>query len=184
MDFDTEYLFDQWDDAEDYYSKHDRKVRPWSFGEIWDGAMGIYMLGGTKVRTPGRYCAVDPTNGRQTNEPLIDTHEYIHPCVRARLKLNGPGISDRGRYECKSLDDWKLTIEAKADGGKTPDVFWRSRMRPEDGFVKVLPEAPIKALEAELLSYDPETRDYVLHPSGVRQRRNTRKRSRSRRPDD
>jgi len=185
LDFDIDYLFDQWETAEDYYEKHDQKVRPWAFGKILDGLSGIYVLGGMKVRTPGRYCAVDPRNGKETGEPLEDTHEYIHPCVRARIKLGGPGIKDHGRYDCKALEDWKLMIEAREDGGKGPDVFWRSRSRPERGFTKILPEAPLKQLETEILQYDPETAEYVLKPSGVRQRRGTRDRSRrdSRRGD-
>ncbi|KAK5125780.1 hypothetical protein LTR85_012056 [Meristemomyces frigidus] len=180
LDFDTDYLLDQWEDAEELYEKHDEKERPWSFGRIWDGMAGIYALGGTKIRSPGRYCAVDPTNGKQTHDQLEDTHEYVHPCVRARVKLGGPGINDYGRYEPKALRDWKLMIETRDDGGKWPDVFWRSRLRPEEGFAKILPEAPLKALETELLQYDPETRDYVLRPSGVRQRRSTRDKSRRR----
>lgn len=180
LDMDIDYLLDQWEDAEDYYEKHRDKVRPWSFGKIWDGMAGIYALGGTKIRSPGRYCAVDPTNGKETHEPLEDTHEYVHPCVRARVKLGGPGIDDHRRYEPKALRDWKLMIEARDDGGKWPDVFWRSRSRPEEGFAKILPEAPLKALETELLQYDPETRDYVLRPTGVRQRRSTRDKDRRR----
>jgi hypothetical protein len=184
LDLDVDYLLDQWEDAEDYYKDHDEKVRPWAFGKVFDGLAGIYALGGSKTRTPGRYCAYDPTNGKQTNEPLIDTHEYIHPSVRARIKLGGPGINDRGVYECRSLEDWKLMIEAREDGGKRPDVFWRSRLRPDEGFAKILPEAPLKPLELELLQYDPETRDYVMRPSGVRQRRGTKDKGRrsSRRP--
>ncbi|KAK3071882.1 hypothetical protein LTR53_007837 [Teratosphaeriaceae sp. CCFEE 6253] len=184
LDFDTDYLLDQWEAVEDYYKKHDEKPRPWSFGEIFDGLTGIYVLGGMKVRTPGRYCLVDPTNGKQTRDPLMETHEYIHPSVRARVKLNGPGVHDRGGYECKALRDWKLNIEAREDGGKGSDVFWRSRDRPEEGFMKILPEAPLKGLETELLQYDPETRDYVLKPAGVRQRRSTRDKSRRRSPED
>ncbi|KAI7234736.1 hypothetical protein KC330_g4684 [Hortaea werneckii] len=183
LDFDIDYLLDQWEDAEDYYEKQEEKIRPWSFGRIWDGLSGIYVAGGMKIRTPGRYTAIDPTNGKPTDDPLEDTHEYIHPSVRARLKLGGPGVDDEGRYECKALQDWKLMVEAREDGGKWPDVFWRSRMRPGDGFAKILPEAPLKALEVELLQYDPETREYVLRPSGVRQRRSTRERGRSKRPD-
>ncbi|EMC92724.1 hypothetical protein BAUCODRAFT_95968 [Baudoinia panamericana UAMH 10762] len=183
LDFDVDYLMDQWEAAEDYYERHDQKVRPWAFGKTFTGVGGIYALGGSKVRTPGRYCAVDPYNGRQTRDPLIDTCEYIHPSVRARIKLGGPGLEDRGRYECEALRDWKLMIEARDDGGKLPDVFWRSRARPEEGFAKILPEAPLAQLETELLQYDPETRDYVLRPAGVRQRRSTRDRSR-RRPAD
>lgn len=184
LDIDVDYVLDLWDDAEDYYPKHNEKVRPWSFGKIFDGLAGIYELGGSKVRTPGRYCAVDPSTGRQTHEPLIDTHEYIHPSVRARIKLGGPGINDRGRYECKALDEWKLTIEAPSDGGKWPDIFWRARYRPEEGFAKVLPEAPLAPLETELLQYDNITREYVLQPSSVRQRRSVRERSRRASPGD
>lgn len=181
LDFDLDYLFDQWDDVEDYYERTGQKIRPWSFGEIFDGLAGFYMLGGGKIRTPGRYCAVDPTNGRQTIDPLLDTREYIHPSVRARLQLGGPGIKDRGSYQCRALEDWKLVVEAREDGGKGPDVYWRSRTRPEEGFVGRLPEAPLKQLELELLQFDKETRDYVLQPSAVRQR-GSRKRSRSQRP--
>ncbi|KAK5118008.1 hypothetical protein LTR62_004052 [Meristemomyces frigidus] len=185
LDMDINYLLDQWEDAEDFYEQHDEKVRPWSFGKIFNGLAGIYSLGGSKTRTPGRYCMYDPDNGKPTNEPLIDTHEYVHPSVRARIKLGGPGIDDRGEYECKALRDWKLTIEAREDGGKWPDVFWRSRYKPEEGFAKILPEAPLKPLETELLHYDTETRDYVLQPAGVRQRRSVRSKSRRREsPDD
>ncbi|KAK0265693.1 hypothetical protein LTS09_000929 [Friedmanniomyces endolithicus] len=184
LDFEVDYLLDQWEQTEDYYEKHDEKPRPWSFGEIFDGMAGIYVLGGRKIRTPGRYCAVDPTNGQQTHEPLLNTCEYVHSSVRARVKLKGPGIDDRGVYDCKALYDWKLVIESREDGGKGPNVLWRARSRPEEGFVKMLPEAPLKGLETELLQYDPETRDYVLRPSGVRQRRSTKDRSRRPSPDD
>lgn len=184
LDLDTDYLLDQWEAAEDFYEKHEKKTRPWSFGRIWDGLAGVYAVGGSKVRTPGRYTAVDPYDGKPTHDPLIDTYEYIHPCVRSRIKLGGPGINDHGEYDCKSLRDWKLVVEAADAGAKRPDIFWKSRLRPTEGFVKYLPEAPLKQLEMELLQYDRETKDYVLRPSGVRKRDN-RRRSRSQRsPDD
>lgn len=149
---------------------------------------GIYALGGSKIRTPGRYCAYDPTNGKPTKDPLIDTHEYIHPSVRARFKLHGPGLDDKGTYECKSLQDYKLVIEYPEENAKRPTVYWRARNRPAEGFVKTLPEAPLWNLEMELLRYDPETEQYVMKPSGVRARKSQRMkggdtRSRSRRPD-
>lgn len=184
LDINEDYILDEWDKVEEFYEKNDEKVRPWSFGRLWDGVKHIYALGGTAVRKPGRYCATDPTNGKETREPLIDTREYIHPSVRARIKLGGPGIDDEGRYECKSLQDWKLVIENEDAGGR-PDIFWRSRDRPEEDFVESLPEAPLRALEMELLDYDPETRDYVLKPSGMRKRKSVKsKKSRSRRGDD
>lgn len=187
VDFDLDFVLDQWEDVEDYYDKTNQKSRPWSFGRLYTGLAGIYALGGTKVRTPGKYSAVDPINGKPTLEPLLETHEYFHPSVRARVKLGGPGLDDEGRYDCKALQDWKLTIETRDDGSKWPDVYWRSRSRPDEGFAKILPEAPLKSLETELLEYDKETSEYVLRPSGVRQRRSTRdrnKRSESRRPDN
>lgn len=181
LDFDLDHVVDQWDAAEQFYEKKDEKVRPWSFGKAWNGDQGIYAAGGTITRKPGRYCVIDADNGRETNEPLLDTREYIHPCVRARLKLRGPGINDKGRYECESLEDWKLVIE-NDEGAKRPSIYWKARDPPEEGFVRELPEAPLKQLELELLEYDPDTMDYVLKPSGVR-RRSTRKRTRSPRSD-
>ncbi|KAK3712944.1 hypothetical protein LTR37_008829 [Vermiconidia calcicola] len=182
LDFDLDYVLDLWDDTEQFYEKEDEKVRPWSFGYIENGTNAVFALGGTAIRKPGRYCAYDPTNGRETGEPLLDTREFIHPCVRSRIKLRGPGIEDKGRYECLSLEDWKLMIENE-DDAKRPSIYWKARDKPEAGFARELPEAPLKQLEMELLEYDPETMEYVLKPSGVRKRRSTRStRSRSRRP--
>ena len=194
LDFDIDYVMDQWDDVEKFYEEQKEKARPWSFGYIYDGMMSIYALGGTNVRKPGRYCAIDPTNGKATNDPLLNTREYVHPCVRSRVKLRGPGIKDQGVYDCKGLQDWKLVIENE-EGAKRPAIFWRARDKPPPGFVRELPEAPLKQLELDLLDYDPETFDYVTKPSGTRKRRSmqpkvvkgrsqSKARSRSRRRDD
>jgi uncharacterized protein (DUF2235 family) len=189
IDFDIDYVLDQWDDCEEYYQKHKEKVRPWSFGFIYDGMLSYYALGGTSVRTPGRYTVIDPTNGRATDEPLMDTREYIHPCVRSRIKLKGPGIHDKGVYECKSLLPWKLIIENE-EGMKRPRIVWKSRNKPLPGFDAELPEAPLKPLEREILETDRETFDYVMKPSGSRKRRSQQPRSpkpprsQSRRRDD
>ena len=179
LDFDLDYVIDQWEDVEDYGKHHDGQARQWSFGKIFDGVTAVYALAGRMIRKPGRYCFVDPETGAATDEPLFDTHEYIHPCVRARFKLKGPGIEDRGIYDCKALMDWKLVIENE-EGAKRPSIYWRARERPEKGFVGELPEAPLKPLELELLEYDRETYEYVVNPSGVR-RRSVRK---SRLPED
>lgn len=180
LDFDHDYVLDCWEDTERYYEKKNEKVRPWSFGEIFDGLSGVYAAGGIAIRHPGRYVMVDGTTGKETQDPLIDTREYIHPCVRSRIKLKGPGINGRGRYECKSLRDWKLSIENE-NGAKRPRIFWRSREKDvEEGFAKEIPEAPLKALEMELLDYDEETKEYVMRPSGVRRRSTRREREGSR----
>jgi uncharacterized protein (DUF2235 family) len=177
LDFDEDYVVEEWEKVEDFYEEHEKRVRPWSFGRLWDGIASVYVFGGVAIRKPGRYCATDPTNGRETQEPLIDTREYIHPCVRARVKLKGPGIDDDGRYECKSLRDWKLVIENE-EGGNRPRIGWLARDKPEPDFERRLPEAPLKQLEMQLLNFDKETAEYVLRPSGVRQRRSKRDSSR------
>jgi hypothetical protein len=182
LDFDLDYLFDQWEAAEHYYEKYEKKIRPWSFGKIWNGLAGVYMMGGSKVRTPGRYTAVDPESGKPTEDPLIDTYEYIHPCVRARLKLGGPGIEDHDVYDCKSLQDWKLVVKAGDPRGTWPDIYWKSRTRPLKGFVKILPEAPLMPLEIEMMQYDRETSDFVLYPKMSRPRDHRRDQSRRRPP--
>ncbi|KXT05529.1 hypothetical protein AC578_3711 [Pseudocercospora eumusae] len=179
LDFDLDYAHDQMEDVEIYYEKTDQKIRPWSFGKIFGGMEGVYALGGSKVRTPGRYTAIDPHNGRITDDPLMDTHEYIHPSVRSRIKLHGPGLDDRGDYDCKALQDWKLVVEWPEEAGaKRPSIFWKSRTRPPEGFEKILPEAPLWQLEMDLLHYDTETEKFVLSPAGVRQgRRKSQRRS-------
>ncbi|KAF2487990.1 hypothetical protein BDY17DRAFT_314772 [Neohortaea acidophila] len=173
LDFDLDYVLDQWEESEGYEEEHAPETRPWSFGEIFTGITAAYALGGTSIRSPGRYTLIDPENGKSTGEPLINTREFIHPCVRARIQLKGPYFENKGVYDCKSLTDWKLIVENE-DSQRRPYVYWRSRSRPPEGFVGELPEAPLKPLEIEILEYDRETCDYVLRPSGVR-RRGTRK---------
>ncbi|SMR45805.1 unnamed protein product [Zymoseptoria tritici ST99CH_1E4] len=170
LDFDLDYIHDEWEQNEMEYEEAGEKIRPWSFGKIFSGMDGIYALGGTKIRTPGRYCAYNPANGKATDDPLIETHEYIHPSVRSRMKLHGPGLDDRGEYKCEALNDWKLVIEWPEGGAKRPTVYWRAREKPASGFVKTLPEAPLWALETELLRLDPETEAYIMKPSGVRRK--------------
>lgn len=169
LDFDLDYVVDQWEESEEYEERHAPETRPWSFGEIFTGMTATYAIGGSAIRSPGRYCYIEPTTGKATNEPLVNTREFIHPCVRARVKLKGPDFENKGVYDCKALRNWKLVIENE-EGRKRPHVYWRSRARPPEGFVGELPEAPLKPLEIELLEYDRETCDYILNPSGMRRR--------------
>lgn len=171
LDMDLDYVFDQQDQNDDYYQEHHKKVRPWSFGEIYNSMSGVYALGGSVTRKPGRYFVIDPSDGRATDEPLQDTHEYIHASARTRIKLGGPGTNNRGKYNCKALKDWKLIIEQDEDDSKRPSIYWKLRTKQRNVTTRVLPEAPLWDLERELLEQDPETYDYVINPSGVRRRR-------------
>lgn len=171
LDLNPDYILDEMEMNDAYYEDHDQKIRPWSFGKIFDGMAGFYALGGSVIRTPGRYCAIDPRNGRETRDPLMDTHEYVHASVRARLKLGGPGINDSGLYDCKALQDWKLNIEQPAERGGRPNIYWKLRTREQDVSTRVMPEAPLWGMEKELLGYDRETMDYVLRPAAARPRK-------------
>ncbi|GAB7350623.1 hypothetical protein MBLNU459_g1188t1 [Dothideomycetes sp. NU459] len=187
LDMDLDYVLDQQDMTELYYERSGQRPRPWSFGKIYNSMAGVYALGGAATRTPGRYFVVDPQNGRETEVPLRDTHEYVHASARSRIRLKGPGYDDKETYTPRALKDWKLVIEYDDDGHdgrgnrKTrPNIFWRLTTKQKNVSSRVLPECPLHPLERELLEMDPEVEDAVLRPSPTaRQRRDTKGRSRS-----
>lgn len=157
IDFDEDYILDQYDQAQDYYRESGQKPRPWSFGKIYRSMTGIYLLGGRTTRTPGRYCEVDPVTGRSTGEPLRETCEYVHPSVRTRILLHGPGVEDLGDYDCHPLDGYKLR---KPDEDRRIAI-WTPR-RGSHGIV--LPESPLYRLERTLLHEDSKIYNYLLGP--------------------
>lgn len=186
LDFRRDFVIKQEEENIAYY-KHERKrVRPWSFGKIYDSKTGIYSLGGGKTRTPGGYFCVDPDDPtKELERSLMNTHEYMHPSVRTRIRLKGPGEEDQGRYDPEFVDHWKLVIEYPDGSDGRPNVFWKARFKSKDVSTRVLPESPLWDMEKELLGMDPETEDYVLHPPpsrsrGERRDKNRGARSRSR----
>ena len=182
LDMYPDYVLDQAEENNFYYRDRHKRVRPWSFGKLYNSLTGVYTLSGGTTRTPGCYYAVDPETGRQTDRPLRDTCEYVHPSVRTRIRLKGPGMEDHGRYEPPAMDDWKLVIEYPpagsaappppgagaegADGGgrPKPNIYWRARFGDEHVSTRVLPEAPLWGIERKLLDMDRETEEYVLFP--------------------
>ena len=150
---------------------------------------GIYAIGGATTRMPGRYYVVDPDDGRKTDIPLQSTHEYIHPSVRTRFRLKGPGVDDEGLYEPKALKDWKLFVDYEGEKGKggRPNVFWKLRTSERNVTTRTIPEAPLLPLERELLEMDPEMEEFVYRPAPTarnsvrRARASSRNRSQSRR---
>lgn len=52
LEFDEDYVLDQYDQTVAYYKKSGQRTRPWSFGKIYKSMTGVYMLGGRKTRTP------------------------------------------------------------------------------------------------------------------------------------
>ncbi|KAF2687322.1 hypothetical protein K458DRAFT_386150 [Lentithecium fluviatile CBS 122367] len=182
LDLREEYVFEQEDDNEKYYRREGQEIRPWSFGEITNSMKGLYALGGRLTRTPGFYKEVDPFTGRTTDRPLRLTNEYIHASVRTRFRLDGPGVSDKGFYECRALtDNYKLVVDYGADTTRAgdPDIYWKLKFK-DPGAAKILPEAPLWGVEKELCRRDPETYDYVKKPPATGTAKKSKKSSGSR----
>ena len=171
LEFDPDYILRAAADSAAYYRHEERRKRPrpWSFGLIENSMTGLYAIGGGTTRTPGQYYAADPDTGKPGRRPLRDTHEYIHPSVRARFALRGPGVEDKGRYEPPAMDDWKLVVEyPDRDGRGKPEVYWKARFSERNVTTRVLPESPLWAMERSLLRLDPETEEEVMRPPPTR----------------
>lgn len=124
---------------------------------------------------------MDPFTGRSTDRPLRQTNEYIHPSVRTRYRLQGPGQLDRGDYEARALSDsYKLLVDygPNRERAGDPEIHWRIKWKDTDA-VKILPEAPLWRLERELARKDPDTYDYIKRPPPTKTRDSKR---RSQRP--
>jgi hypothetical protein len=122
--------------------------RTWGFGNIDTTSNSkIYRVAGDhSVRTPGEYTQTDENGKAIPDEPLKETHEYVHASVRIRLGLGGPGINDdkgrslraggmgiRAGYKAEALTPgqgrhgWKLTYVDSKDRNffakyKMPDM--------------------------------------------------------------
>lgn len=119
----------------------------------------MYILDGSTTRTPGNYHRVDPYTGRPTSKLLRSTNEYVHPSARSRIVLEGPGIEDRGLYEGKALQDYKLRTEESDTENTRPFAIWTPRSRRK-GSTR-LPESPLWETEKDLLRTDPTMFDFI-----------------------
>ncbi|KAL9612305.1 MAG: hypothetical protein Q9167_003084 [Letrouitia subvulpina] len=164
LDFDQEYILDCYEETRMHYKKTQQKLRPWSFGKIYNSLIGVYLLDGSITRTPGMYYRVDPFTGQPTSKPLRQTNEYVHPSARTRLTLDGPGKDDRGSYEGRALDSYRLTFEDNPQDAKRPLAVWASRSRRKGVARKVLPESPLWDKERQLLETSPKIYDFIYHP--------------------
>ena len=55
LEFDEDYVLDQFEQTLTYYENSGQKARPWSLGKIYRSMTGVYVLGGRKTRTPVRF---------------------------------------------------------------------------------------------------------------------------------
>lgn len=161
LDFDYDFLLEQYTKNKDYYRSNHEKPRPWSFGEIYNSLTALYLFAGTTTRTPGDYYRIDRRSGKPTHKPLKNTHEYIHPSVRTRTLLGGPGAHDRGDYDSKALERWEVTVDKENVHRKQSVVVWRAP-RGQKRAHKILPESVLKETELELLEKSPDMYDYLM----------------------
>jgi len=164
IDFDEHYILDQYDETLQHYEETEQTPRPWSFGKIYRSFTGFYMLAGRTTRTPGAYTRVNPDTGRSTGKPLRQTNQYIHPSVRSRIKLKGPGVEDIEAYDGHPLDPYKLKMTDEPAGG-SPIVLWQPRNRRKGSRLKDLPESPLWRIELQLLEESPRIQEYILKGS-------------------
>jgi hypothetical protein len=90
-------------------------ARPWGLGQIRYPESKIQLASGKTVRHPGLFKRVNPETNTDTNEPLENTSERIHSCVRIRLACEGLALDDVGPWKCEGLlkddknrDLWRL----------------------------------------------------------------------------
>lgn len=173
IEFRPEYLQQIFKLNKQYYRASGQKPRWWSFGEIKNSVIGIYSLAGRKRRTPGNYFRTDPVNGRPTSKRLKNTNEYIHASVRSRIGLGGPGIEDRGVYECKALDGWSFELDRQRADANEPMIIWKNSSEGRGGQM-IIPEAALLETERPLLEMSPKVEDYVLDMRKPRKSRSKR----------
>jgi hypothetical protein len=94
LSFDPTYIDWLQDQNNQYYIQQKEPIRPWGLGRIYDSAPMNTAEGFLEgllpiTRKPGRYHEVDDETGRETNIPLKETGECIHPCVRIRMNTGG-----------------------------------------------------------------------------------------------
>ena len=152
LEFDPNYICNQRRQNVEYYRKNSVPVRPWALGEVFDEMKGLMLLGGSAVRTPGVYNTTNPITGITTSCPLKNTHEFIHSCVRNRIKLRGKGLEDKGIYEPAAMKGWKLLNPKREPEDGKPQIRDESETINQRGYSWALGDRPdaLVILEDEL----------------------------------
>lgn len=81
----------------------------WGMGKLYSNDGMMDYITGRKTRTPGQYHWTDPATGLpDPKRMLVDTQEFIHPCVRVRQALHGLGVDNSASYQPVALTGWNL----------------------------------------------------------------------------
>ena len=118
------------------------------------------MLLGTSTRTPGQYKRLDSKTGEATKTPMCDTNEHIHPSVRSRIKLDGPGLANKGVYKPDALKEFDL-VQSGDEGPSA--VHWELRKSDASGSDVILQEDKLGENELKLLKKSPKIYDFITN---------------------
>lgn len=177
LEFRDGYMMEMNHKNREFYKSDGQKPRPWGFGEIHNSLIGLYALAGSKIRTPGSYFRMDPYTGRPTPKRLRNTNEYIHPSVRSRIVMSGPGVQDRGTYAPKALAGWDFSVEeGDKAGGRPSYVIWRYTGSGDVG-QDVIPETSLQPTERRLLGTSPKVEDVVINLDTPKEKKRRRRKS-------
>ncbi len=69
------------------------------------------LFGRRTARTPMEYCRIDPVTGLVTHNPLVNTNENVHACVRFR-QVHGPGVLSAPTYATMAHQGWQLSQQS------------------------------------------------------------------------
>jgi hypothetical protein len=160
IDFNEDYIVEQVDEniQRNYATKAspDKPAWQWSLGKIHSSSTFLTSVTGFWInRTPGRYQELDYASGKPAQPAMLlrDTHEFIHPSVRARYYY---GLDEsNSNYKPKALDGWKMSTK-KADDGSLSVAWQYDGPKGDIASGKVMPEAELGKFEKLLLSRDPE----------------------------
>lgn len=179
LEFRDGYILDMHHKNRDYYKQEGQRPRPWSFGEIHNSLLGLYAIAGSRTRTPGNYFRMDPFTGQPTTKRLRNTYEYIHPSVRSRTAMAGPGPQDRGTYNSKALAGWDFSAQnTNKPEGRSTYTVWRYTGNREVG-QDVIPECLLQPTEERLLGMSPKVEDVVNGVDAPKEKKRRRRRSRA-----
>jgi len=171
IDFNPKYVKEQ------YLANQKRNTargieRGWGLGRIYESCTFPTSIMGREPRTPTFYHRFDYFTHRETNEPLLDTNETIHPSVRVRIRRGGKGYEDNGKYKPGALNHWKIEEQESHEGhpetngshdhNKKQPVKWMYQGKNPKGKDKFLLEEVLGRYELELLRLDEAAATEVL----------------------
>ncbi|TLD27763.1 hypothetical protein E2P81_ATG11051 [Venturia nashicola] len=70
----------------------------WGLGDLINSFVFPANIVGKHTRTPGKYHRLRYDNGKPTNDLLVNTNEYLHASVRARMLLRGQNYDLKTQY--------------------------------------------------------------------------------------